>query len=429
MRTKRLAICIPTFNRAAIIEETLLRTLEKYQQRDWDLFIYDSSTDNDTRSIVENYAKKFPGLFYKYIDSSIHSNLKVYTILQDFSNSKKYEYIWICTDTVTWSEELLDEIQSNLKLCYDLLIINYRDIEKIGTREFADCNNLFISCAWHMTYYGASIYRIRTMLQEIPWAYLKERYCIPERINFSHVAFCFEKICTMSSFKAKHISFPVECLRVSPMKRNTVGWRNDAFYIFCICWPSMIMALPDCYKNKEFVIRQHGINSGLFLERSLIQFREDGLYTYEIYKKYKKIWKNLTTLPCIKLKMISLFPSKWIWVLRFREFYKIKRIQKKVAKFAKKYSKIYLYGCGVKASGFAHYLEEINIEFEGFLVTSLGQEKNTFMNKRVRQFEPNILSDSHVGLILALGEKNTKEVLNIIYNVNKKPVCGIYFDN
>lgn len=428
MKTKKLAICIPTFNRAAIIEETLIRCIEKYNKRDWDLFIYDSSTDNDTRNIVENYMTEFSGLYYKYIDSSVHSNLKVYTILQDFSGTLKYEYIWICTDTVTWSDELLDVVQDNLNLNYDLLVVNYRDVEKIGTREFSDYNDFFVNCAWHMTYYGAAIYRISTMLYDIPWEYLKERYCIPERVNFSHVAFCYEKICTMIHFKAKHLSFHLECRRISSMKRDAVGWRNDVFYVFCSCWPSMIMALPDCYQDKELVIRKHGINSELLLEKSLIQFREEGLYTYNIYKKYEKKWKNLTSLSNKKLEIISRFPSKWVWILQFKYFYNIKRRKKIVIKFAQKYSEVYLYGCGMKAADFAQYLEEANIEFEGFVVTSARDEKKIFMNKKVLQFEADILSDPNVGLILALNKKNTKEVVDVINRVDKKPLCGILLD-
>lgn len=428
MKTKKMAICIPTYNRAAIIEETLVRSVEKYKKKDWDLFIYDSSTDNSTRNIVENYKKEFSGLFYKYIDSSVHSNLKVFKILQDFSYTKKYEYVWICTDTFTWSEELLDAIQDNLNSYYDLLVVNYRDVEKIGTREFVDYNDLFVNCAWHITYYGAVIYRIETMLQEIPWEYLKATYCISERINFSHVAFCFEKICTMNHFRAKHLSFDPGCLRISPMKRNTIGWKDDAFYIFCICWPSVIMALPDCYQDKKLAIRKHGINSGMFLERTLMQFREEGLYTYKVYKKYEKIWQDLTSVSNKKLKMISLIPPKWVGILQFKHFYNWVKVKKRIAKFTRKYSKIYLYGCGAKAANFAQCLEENNIEFEGFIVTSARDEKKTFMNKRVLQFEADILFDSQVGLILALNKNNAEEVMDVINKANKNPVCGILSD-
>ena len=51
MGDMKLAICIPTYNRADMLEETLVKSLEKYAQRGWDLYIYDSSTDGSTKII------------------------------------------------------------------------------------------------------------------------------------------------------------------------------------------------------------------------------------------------------------------------------------------------------------------------------------------------------------------------------------------
>lgn len=428
MKDARLAICIPTYNRSAMLEETLERSLEKYAQRGWDLYIYDSSIDDSTKIIVEKYVKEYPGLFYRYIDSSVHSNLKVYTILEHFGRSQEYEYIWVCTDSFTWSEKLLDTVKNNLDLNYDLLLVNYRDVERIGTKVFCDYNELFVNCAWHMTYYGATIYNVKTMLQEVPWEYLKARYCIPERINFSHVAFCFEKICTLPQFTAKHLSFHSDNLYVSPIKRYTSSWRNDAIYIYCVCWPSTIMALPECYHNKNLAIRKHGINSKMFLESNLILFREDGIYTYDVYKKYKEKWKDLTNLSNLKLKIIALLPAKWVWMLQFNYFYKSKRAEKRIVKFAAKYSHIYLYGCGRKVATYIQYLKKGNIYFNGFLVTSLQEGKTTYMNKDVKQFHMDILSDPDIGLILALGKKNAQEVMDMIKETGIKPKCGIYVE-
>ena len=267
-----------------------------------------------------------------------------------------------------------------------------------------------------------------TMLQEVPWEYLKARYCIPERINFSHIAFCFEKICTLPQFTAKHLSFQPENLCISPIKRNTSSWRNDAIYIFCICWPSTIMALPECYHDKKLAIRKHGINSKMFLENNLILFREDGIYTYDVYKTYKKKWKDLTNLSNLKLEVIALLPAKWVWILQFNYFYKSKRLEKRIAKFATKYSHIYLYGCGKKAATYIQYLKKENMGFKGFLVTSLQEGKTTFMNKDVKEFHTDILSDPDMGLILALGKRNTQEVTNMIKETGIKPKCGIFVE-
>lgn len=428
MERKELAICIPTYNRASIMEETLIRSLEKYAQRDWDLYIYDSSTNNDTKVVVEKYMEKFPRLIYKRIDSYVHSNLKVYTILENFGYSKEYEYVWVCTDYITWSERILDIIKDNFKSKYDLLIVNNRDIEKIGTTEFFDYNTFFLSCAWHMTFYGATIYNAKTMLWDVPWTYLKEKYCIPERINFSHVAYCFEKICTLPQFSAKHFSLQPKDKQSSPMKRFEKRWKSDTFYIFCDCWISTIKALPECYHNKDSVIRKHGINSQLFSGENLIRLREEGLYTHDIYKKYKKEWKILTNVPKWRLKTIALFPYRWAWVLQFKDFYNTKKTEYRIVKFVSSYSQIYVYGCGLRAATYLQYLKKNNIDFKGFLVTSIREEKRTFMGKKVQTFNQDILSDPEIGLILALGKTNAQEVMNMIKETRIRTQCGIFLE-
>lgn len=427
MGSKKLAICIPTYNRPLMIEELLLKNLKRYSEYGWDLYIYDSSTDDSTRIIIEDYSKKFSNIFYEYIDSSIHSNLKVYTIFENFGSIQAYEYIWVCSDGVRWSKEVFDTIYENLKMDYDLLVVSNNDVENIGTKVFTDYNDFFVACAWFMNLYGSTILKVDTMLQDVPWEYLRERYCVPERINFSHVAYYFEKICSMTQFKAKYLVFSPGNLQVSALKRRA-GWENEAFSIWCTFWPSTVMALPDCYCDKERVIKQTGTNSGLLLEKSLITLREKDIYTYDIYKKYKNEWKYLTTLSSKKLKLISLIPKKWAWILQYKYFHSVKKVERRVVKFARKYSRIYIYGCGRKAVRFSEYLEKNNIDFQGYIVSSMDKSSPLFMNKKVQQFESTLLSDFDMGLILALNKDNTQEVLGMIKKTNIKPICGILFE-
>ena len=49
----------------------------------YDLFIYDSSENEDTQRIVEKYSQINDHVFYKGMSSDIHSNKKVFEIYKE----------------------------------------------------------------------------------------------------------------------------------------------------------------------------------------------------------------------------------------------------------------------------------------------------------------------------------------------------------
>ncbi len=54
----KLCICIPTCNRSECMTRVLNTELEMLKKLDIHIWIYDSSTDNDTKSLVLRYQKK-----------------------------------------------------------------------------------------------------------------------------------------------------------------------------------------------------------------------------------------------------------------------------------------------------------------------------------------------------------------------------------
>lgn len=87
----------------------------------------------DTEKIVEEKKSVYSNLSYIHVDSSIHSNMKVYNIYQHFQHAVSYKYIWICSDSIRWSEAVIKAVNENLNKEYDMFIFNDRDVENIGT--------------------------------------------------------------------------------------------------------------------------------------------------------------------------------------------------------------------------------------------------------------------------------------------------------
>lgn len=79
---EKIAICVPTFNRPLVIRELILKCCRYFENLDYDLYIYDSSDNDETWSVCKNLRLNYK---FKYIhaDRKIHSNEKVYKIYQD----------------------------------------------------------------------------------------------------------------------------------------------------------------------------------------------------------------------------------------------------------------------------------------------------------------------------------------------------------
>ncbi len=419
---KEMAVCIPTYNRAIIVEELLERILQQYTEFGWDIYIYDSSENDDTEIVVEKYSH-FKNLFYNRIDSSVHSNLKVYQIFEEHGKTCAYKYVWVYADYLGWKSDILRMIQEALKKNYTFIVLNYSDIEKIGTTEYVDKAKLLRDCAWVMTLYGSTIVNTEVVLKDVDWKYMKKKYAVEDKINFSHVALYFERLSQLKSYTVKHISMDYSSLMVSPYKKES-GWVKETFFVWGICWPSMVTALPECYNlYKSGAIRQ--VTKRRFTYANLVILRMKGILNYNVYKKYRSKWKELTEVSPLWIFLISIFPSKYACVFDFKSHYREKRIERNILKFCRKYNKVYVYGCGKKAVNINEYINKSGKEIEAYLVTDKSVEKSFFCEKPVISYDKKLLEKEDIGIILALSKKNTEEVIQMMGEAYKTKKCGV----
>lgn len=405
----KLAICVPTYNRPDVVRELIAKCLSMYQKYGIDVYIYDSSEGTETEEIVEENRSVYSNLSYIHVDSSIHSNMKVYNIYQHFQNGALYKYIWICSDSIRWAEPVIKAVSENLEKEYDMLVVNYRDVENIGTRVYDDKNEFFVDCGWHMTLYGATIIKIQTVLKNVDWEYMIARYTIPERINHSHLALYFEQLSKMTSFKILHMSVESDQLVASDLKRTT-GWYDQTFFVWCTCWPSAINALPDCYQNKDAVIKKNNVYSKVLGLDNIIGLREANIYSLKVYRQYKRTWKNLTDVNRILLFFVAFTPGKFFLIFSKRAKYR-RKAKRVIKKCSNRFRDIYIYGCGRKGIYFAYCFDEMGLNYKGFLVSKLHGEKKICKEHMIQEYSADFLNDRNVAILLALNKANTEEVL------------------
>jgi glycosyltransferase involved in cell wall biosynthesis len=407
-KMKLLSICIPTYKQPEMIREMLIRCLDIYYESGVDLYIYDSSPDDETESVVRQYKEQYKNLYYKHLPADIHSNIKVLRAYREIIGMGQYEYLWLCPDYIQLTRMGLECVLDHCRKKYDICVLNYRDVEKLGEKEYSDVNTFFWDCAWHMSSYMATIIRLPSF-SNVEWNEFYKRYTTSRRINHSHVAFYFEQLVKLPEIKAVHIPVSSGEIRVSPYRKESL-WKKELFIIWCEYWPDMIYALPDQYQDKESVIKRLGVNTGIFAWDNFVSLRREGVYNLKIYSRYRKKWKCFTNVPKGLLWMLALIPSNMINILKPSSLKKY-RMNRKLQNFCAGHQEIYLYGCGFIARKTSILLDKMQIRYQGYIVSDCANEKESFHGLPVISFEDLYSKKQDIGIIMSLNRDNTIQLM------------------
>lgn len=411
-----IALCIPTYKRPRVVEDFLNTCASYYLYAGIDIYYYDSSPDSETEEIVKRC--QVDNIYYVRMSEDIPSNIKVYKIYSGYGLKKIYDFIWVCGDAIQYAKIAIDNLLTKLDLKYDIIQMNCRDYEKIGNREYTDYNEYLKDCAWELTLFGSAILNYHTMLKDVDWDYYEKTYSKHNLINFSHVSFYFTKICELKSFKALHISVDNKYFKSSYYKRKS-GWYNDAFFIFCEAWVDTIECLPECYKYKSEAILKHGQNVMIRNVEDIVLLKEQRVYNYKIYKKYRNRLPKVCPVKNSILKIIALSPN-WIINIYFKKKNR-KCMINKLMRFCKKKERIYIYGAGQYGHAYAIFLKELGLNYQGFAVSNISDNPLEFVDESIYNIA-DIENPDEAGFIVAVSTKYASQVLDTLKNMKIKNV-------
>ena len=134
-RTVKLSICIPTYNRADFISETLNSILQQSGES-LEVVVVDGASTDDTPGIVASYQKRFPNIVY-------HRGTQNLGVDRDMATSVELargEYCWLMSsdDLIHPGavSRILDEIRSgaDIYLC-DVVLCN-KDMQPVRETKF-----------------------------------------------------------------------------------------------------------------------------------------------------------------------------------------------------------------------------------------------------------------------------------------------------
>lgn len=414
MAESRVAMCIPTYGRSKVVEEMLCRCARYYIELGLDIYIYDSSEDDDTREVVEKYADKLRNIYYVKMPSDMHANMKVFKIFQQYNMKRRYDFIWLCGDAWQFSKRLIESVVSQLDTQYDMIEVNVAAVETVGTRVYTDYNEYLKDCAWHLSLFGAVILNVQTMLENVDWEYFEKKYNDNILIYYSHVGFYFERLAEKKEFKALHIRFNPGWGRTSRFRKQAAWYRNT-FFVVCNGWISTIEALPDCYTTKEQTILSLGVNSQFKDETRFLELRAHKVYDWKSYKSYNAQLCRMCRVPRFKLALIACMPSGLALRKIKNGMCKYKHSIKSFQDFCRCHSRLVIYGAGSIAYKYADYFEKNNISYEYFCVTEAGENISELLQHKVYAYDTVKPQLKDMGIVIAIGKAYALEIVDRLH--------------
>ncbi len=408
---KNIAFCIPTYNRSQFITEFCEKFVAIYAAFGIDIYIYDSSENDETKEIVKRYQIENEFLYYIKVNTNIPSNEKIYLIYQGYMFRDEYKYIWMCGDTLRFSQKAIEKMFLIVDKQYDYIVMGAHE-----GKIYSDKNAFFVDCASFITFFGTVILNTDTVLRNVDWNYLSETYLSDDTLNYSQTGLYFEQLAKMDRFKAIGIPLAKDERYVSKLKMSS-GWHSNAIDIICVNWVNTIQKLPECFDlNKREVTFKHGVTD-IFSPHRMMQCKLYGVYNLKKYFKNFFRFQYVSDRSLLWLFFFAILPSRVAKKLYYsKDDIKNARTIQEIKIFAKGATKLFLYGAGIYGRIYASMLKRNDIEFEGFVETNGSSEEMIFCDKPVFEIGK-LLSDkfdNDYRFIISVGKKYNNAIYSVL---------------
>lgn len=121
----KLSICIPTFNRASYIGETL-ESIATQLNSDVEIVIMDGASTDDTELVVARFQEKYHNILY--VKAKVNSGVDA--DLAASINMAQGEYCWLMSSDDLLTPQAISRILTELKAGYQIYLVNRTECTK-----------------------------------------------------------------------------------------------------------------------------------------------------------------------------------------------------------------------------------------------------------------------------------------------------------
>ena len=292
-------IVIPTFNRAAFLDQCLSFAVEAIGDHPVTICISDNCSSDNTAEVVKKWLAIYPLIRYSRNDANMGPDKNFEMALE----MGPANYVWLLGDTYQITHACVDHLIASLTGCTqgpDVVVLNVDGrVTDVPGATFIDANQLLTRLGWHMTCMSSLVYR-RDVLDNAPYARFRST-------DFVQVGIIFESIENrpfVVEWVPNQSVYPIDI--VGMVKKS---WRSRVFQVWVERWGNFVMSLPPSYAllNKLACIKAHNSKSGLFSIESMLSLRAEKALGWTIMGRYPN-YLAINPVRLIAARLIALLP-------------------------------------------------------------------------------------------------------------------------
>ncbi|MGL5206908.1 MAG: glycosyltransferase family 2 protein [Acidaminococcaceae bacterium] len=300
----KLGICIPTYNRAAKLEENIRHLIKECKNQEVPIYISDNASQDNTEEIVKYYQQQYEYIYYSKNNENLGFSLNFEKALL----MAETKYCWLLGDDDLIFDGMIKKISQDIldKADYDMIVVNGGgyDVKKntkkprvkdLKTHLYENSNELIAELAEPMSWISSLIFN-RKNVENMNIAKYGDN-------AFPHIFAIFK------FFEKRNINvywYDAFCVYSNS---SSCAYTDNVLQYYGKDWKSIYDGLSgydtDAKNAFLYSFRHYKRSIGGKVFRYL---RGKGLYDYEIYKEYKPLFPFFSHKSIFILWLIAILP-------------------------------------------------------------------------------------------------------------------------
>lgn len=201
-----LSICIPTYNRAVFLKQSLDVLCPQITSDDVELIVSDNNSPDNTEDIVKQYVAMNPRIQYTKQETNLGAARNFFSLM----HRAQGKYILLLGDDDILTDNAVSVLVDILKgKDYGLLYVETRITDNKGTKEFDNKTDFIKEISYFYTFMSSSIFRkdvvemIEDPLRYVPSHLLQMPFYIKSTLLSDYNAITYEPVFATIGLAAK----------------------------------------------------------------------------------------------------------------------------------------------------------------------------------------------------------------------------------
>lgn len=301
----KLAIAIPTYNRAEFLDHVLAVHVPMAKNANVAICVYDNASSDHTADVVAAWKEKYP--LIKYYRNDV--NLGAENNFELALTASNADYVWLLGDTYVIRPETFYFVLRKIDEGFDHILLNIGDeVRNVPCQVFTDQNSLLCEMHWLTTCLSVHVFS-RKLISGANFERYQNTYFIHVGVLFEYLAGKTFRVLWSSINSIDRVDF------VGGERKSS--WNDKYFEIWIKARAAAIFSLPPSYslESKLNAIKWISSNHGrLDFKRAFIM-RARGYINLKVVMQHRKFFSLYCSRRLYYIIIISSVTPRCFFVL------------------------------------------------------------------------------------------------------------------